>query len=91
MTELIRQISIIATPPLLVFVGWMQMAESQRAHDRWESPAFERRVNDIVQQDLSKRDLTTKDDIEALADRVRELSAQMQPITTYLIKRGIIE
>jgi hypothetical protein len=91
MTELIRQISIIATPPLLVFVGWMQMAESQRAQERWESPAFERRVADIVQQDLSKRDLATKDDIAVLSSRIGELSAQMQPITTYLIKRGIIE
>jgi hypothetical protein len=89
--ELIRMISVFVTPLLLGFIAYMQLAEDKRAKERWETPAFDRVVSMIVRDELSRRELATKDDIQRLEDQVSALSAQMQPITTYLIKRGIIE
>lgn len=90
-SDLIKNISVLVTPPLLIFVAWLQLSEDLRAMSRWESPGFKRVVEELVRVELNSRNLATKDDIDRLEGQVLELSDRIKPITRGLIKKGIIE
>lgn len=89
--ELIKLVSALVTPFIVILLVYIRLDEEQRSIARWETPAFERRVEGIVQGDLSDRDLATKEDIRRLERQIENLSDQIRPITADLIRRGIIE
>ena len=89
--ELLRSMSFVLTPVLLVFIAWMQLAEDKRTTDSWETAAFERRIVSILNVELLNRNLATKDDVRRIEDQVSKLSTKLEPITAHLIRTGVIQ
>ena len=96
--ETVRQVSVLATPVLLIFVAWFQYESralvselEAQSIEQWESPAFQRRVDEIISARMITENLATKSDVARLESRVQDLSDQLRPITAHLIRSGLIE
>jgi len=94
--DMFKTISAIATPLLVLFIGYMQLAEASRAVERWESPAFERRIESLTQITIANlthdhQGHATRADIARLEKQIQTINEQLRPITSYLIREGIIE
>lgn len=94
--DLLTKLSALATPGVLLLVAWLQLAEDGRARDRWESAAFQRRIEAVV--DNRTRDLATKQDLgyisqdlSRLEASIGQLSNELKPITEHLIRSGVMQ
>lgn len=98
--DIVKTLLHISVPVMLFFVGYMQLAEDQRAIKRWESLTFARVVSERIEIVLGSKDLSTKQDIEMLrisiSSDMKGLSAELRRLsdkvnsTAELVKSGVI-